>query len=99
MLNIKKKQKKPPRVSQSGKNALYQHLPVGVPSLNLRDGEFSTRYTEPSKAPRSNMCNEKRAPGCLGYIGDYTTQLYRNYNIPLLGWEYSSGWASHRAIF
>ena len=21
-------------------------------------------------------------PGCLGYIGDYTTQLYRDYNKP-----------------
>ena len=24
-------------------------------------------------------------PGCLGYIGDYTTQLYRDYNKPLKG--------------
>ena len=22
-------------------------------------------------------------PGCLGYIGDYTTQLFRDYNKPL----------------
>ena len=27
------------------------------------------------------MSNEKN-PGCLGYIGDYTTQLYRDYNKP-----------------
>ena len=26
------------------------------------------------------MSNEKRAPGCLGYIGDYTTQVYLDYN-------------------
>ena len=25
----------------------------------------------------------KRAPGWLSYIGDYTTQLYRDYNKPL----------------
>ena len=27
----------------------------------------------------------KKGPGWLGYIGDYTTQLYRNYNKPFLG--------------
>ena len=26
------------------------------------------------------MSNEKRAPGYLLYIGDYTTQLYGDYN-------------------
>ena len=30
-----------------------------------------------------DMSNEKRAPGWLGYIGDYTTQLYRDYDKPL----------------
>ena len=29
----------------------------------------------------SNLGNEKNT-GCLGYIGDYTTQLYRDYNKP-----------------
>ena len=29
-----------------------------------------------------DMNNEKN-PGCLGYIGDYTTQLYGDYNKPL----------------
>ena len=29
------------------------------------------------------LSNEKRAPGCLGYIGDYTTQLCGDYNKPL----------------
>ena len=28
------------------------------------------------------LSNEK-SPGCLGYTGDYTTQLYRDYNKPL----------------
>ena len=36
--------------------------------------------TEDSSTPLSN---EKRAPGWLDYIGDYTTQLYRDYNKPL----------------
>ena len=31
------------------------------------------------------LSNEKRAPGWLGYIGDYTTQFYRDYNKPLQG--------------
>ena len=31
----------------------------------------------------SNMRNEKN-PGWLGYIGDYTTQLYRDYNKPFI---------------
>ena len=32
---------------------------------------------------QTQKSNEKRAPGWLGYIGDYTTQLYRDYNKPL----------------
>ena len=31
---------------------------------------------------RNQMSHEKN-PGWLGYIGDYTTQLYRDYNKPL----------------
>ena len=27
----------------------------------------------------SRISNEKRAPSCLGYVGDYTTQLYDLY--------------------
>ena len=30
------------------------------------------------------LSNEKN-PGCLGYIGDYTTQLYGDYHKPLYG--------------
>ena len=33
---------------------------------------------------QTQMSNEKN-PGCLVYIGDYTTQLYRDYNKPLSG--------------
>ena len=29
-----------------------------------------------------NLSNEKAA-GCFGYIGDYTIQLYRDYNKPI----------------
>ena len=41
----------------------------------------------PLKQPIKNgclgnqVCNEKRAPGCLGYVGDYTTQLSVDYFI------------------
>ena len=34
---------------------------------------------------KTQLSNEKRAPGWLGYIGDYTTLLYRDYNNPLEG--------------
>ena len=30
-----------------------------------------------------HMSNEKRVPGCLGYIGDYAAQLCGDYNEPL----------------
>ena len=32
-------------------------------------------YNDPENYPNN--------PGCLGYIRDYTTQLYRDYNKPL----------------
>ena len=35
------------------------------------------------KGPRNNMSNEKKAPGFLGYIGDYITHLYGDYKEPL----------------
>ena len=31
---------------------------------------------------KKQLSNEKN-PGCLVYIGDYTTQLYRDFNKPL----------------
>ena len=34
------------------------------------------------KINQTQMSNEKN-PGWFGYIGDYTTQLYRDYNKPL----------------
>ena len=34
------------------------------------------------EAEGKHMGNEKN-PGCLGYRGDYTTQLYRDYKKPL----------------
>ena len=45
--------------------------------------EGSTSGQVVSKAWQvSHMSNEKN-PGCLVYIGGYTTQLYRDYNKPL----------------
>ena len=34
------------------------------------------------KSSKNHVSNEKN-PGWLDYIGDYTTQLYRDYNKPL----------------
>ena len=31
------------------------------------------------KAAILHLSNDKRAPGCLVYLGDYTTQLYRDF--------------------
>ena len=33
--------------------------------------------------PRGNHLSHEKNPGWLGYIGDYTTQLYRDFNKPL----------------
>ena len=32
---------------------------------------------------RSSHMSNAKYPGCLGYIGDYTTQLYGDFNEPL----------------
>ena len=37
---------------------------------------------ETNEYPLKQVCNEKKT-GCLGYVGDYTTQLYRDYFINL----------------
>ena len=37
------------------------------------------RIDEMEGAFVSKLSNEKRAPGCLGFIGDYTIQLYGDY--------------------
>ena len=44
---------------------------------------FSTMLRESLLKTNTELSNEKRAPGYLGFIADYTTQLYGNYNIPL----------------
>ena len=36
-----------------------------------------------NKMRRQSKLSHEKNPGCLGYIGDYTTQLYRDYNKPL----------------
>ena len=68
-------------------------LPVGATVAN---GESpNTRlllFISSNRAPQTGwsrfagpgeVSNEKRAPGCLGYIGDYTTQLYGDYSKPV----------------
>ena len=46
-----------------------------LPNCWIRKKSIATTH-------RNELSNEKN-PGCLGYIGDYTTQLYRDYNKPL----------------
>ena len=41
--------------------------------------KFDTHFTHKRKIQVSNEKN----PGCLGYVGDYTTQLNRDYNKPI----------------
>ena len=52
----------------------------------LVSGNFSTQEGSTGKKPagttRDHLSNEKNL-GWLGYIGDYTTQLYGDYNTPL----------------
>ena len=57
----------------------YIHFPLFIMSHPLLL-HLSFRYV--SSFPVTHMSNEKN-PGCLGYIGDYTTRLYRDYNKPL----------------
>lgn len=39
--------------------------------------------TDEKQMEEGEVSNEKPAPGCLGYIGDYAAQLRRDYNQPL----------------
>ena len=46
----------------------------------VKNSSWSLAYDD---SYEGDMSHEKRAPGWLGDIGDYTTQLYRDYNKPL----------------
>ena len=50
-----------------------------VKSLRLRLSDFMTPGFKRLRVVTHHLSNEKRAPGCLGYIGD-TTQLCSDYN-------------------
>ena len=54
-----------------------QYLKIHLLFMEGVVGVFSN-FTFPSE--------QWKNPGCLGYIGDYTTQLYRDYSKPLLGY-------------
>ena len=58
----------------------------GFPPSNKLGGKLACRSVEPnlesSFTKAAHVSNEKK-PGWLGYIRDYTTQLYRDYNKPL----------------
>ena len=48
--------------------------------LQIEAGEIDSWKLE--RGWELQVSNEKN-PGCLGYIGDYTAQLYGDYNKPL----------------
>ncbi len=54
-------------------------LPV-IPYVRI--GVKGARFIFPNTQALGQLSNEKY-PGCLGYMGDYTTQLYGDYNKPL----------------
>ncbi len=49
----------------------FKHRRFANPSVSSNIGGNQQAY---------QVSNEKRAPGCLGFIEDYTTQLYSDYN-------------------
>ena len=51
-------------------------------SVQVMMDEVSRRIMFAAKQIHIEVCHEKN-PGWLGYIADYTTQLYRDYNKPL----------------
>ena len=46
---------------------------------------FCSEIPSKSKSHAGNHLSNENNLGCLGYFGDYTTQLYRDYNKPLSG--------------
>ena len=46
------------------------------------------KSVSPLSVIKASVINKKlsqlKNPGCLGYIGDYTTQLYREYSKPII---------------
>ena len=49
------------------------------------DRKLGSQYAVPTIGVGSHVSNEKREPGCLGYIGNYTTQFCGDYDKPLWG--------------
>ena len=50
-------------------------------SPSIRSGDFKW-CQEATCDAAARRAIEKTAPGCSGYIGDYTTQLFRDYDKP-----------------
>ena len=52
------------------------------PQIFIKQTKKNNILLRPWKIP-SPQHEQRKNPGCLGYIGDYTTQLYGDYNKPL----------------
>ena len=53
-------------------------------SIATKDYQYKDINTSAQSFQQEQLSNEKN-PGCLWYIGDYTTQLYGDCNKPLQG--------------
>ena len=51
--------------------------------INSLDSNYHGNFLTQTLLIKTNELPEKRAPSCLGYIRDFTTQLCRDYNEPL----------------
>ena len=47
------------------------------------EGATKCRSGRREGAPVRQLSNEKKSPGCLGYVRDYTTQLCGDYKKPV----------------
>ncbi len=56
---------------------------VNESEVSLIIKTFFPNSTDEPGFQHPSWAMKKRATGCLGYIGDYTTQLYGDYNKPL----------------
>ncbi len=71
--------------SNIGGTEIHQTIYVFAHSIQMEEPTHTDRDGKAlEEKVRLQVSNEKN-PGCFAYIGDYTTQLYRDFNKPLKG--------------
>ena len=73
-------------------HSLVRHLKVSF-LIEYVSCDWSILLDIRFQAAYEQLSNE-RNPGCFGYIGDYTTQLYGDYNKPFYGSLLNNQWTS-----